>query len=186
MPRSKSAPPWARPPPFARNSDLLNVIVETVQGSRNKLKFDEDRGLFRLSNVLPAGEVFPFDFGFVPSTRAADGDPIDVLILNEGPTSPGCLIQCRVLGVIEARQKERDGRIHRNDRLIAVADVARRYARINALDGLGHHFLAELEHFFTTYVQLQGKVFMPSRRRGPRVARTLVEDAANKRRRDTR
>ena len=61
-------------------SGALNVIVETVQGSRNKLKFEPSTGSFVLSNVLPRGEVFPFDFGFVPGTLSPDGDPLDVLV----------------------------------------------------------------------------------------------------------
>src|SRR5881394_3501639 len=91
---------------FDPDSGELNAVIETPKGHRNKFKYDEKRGLFRLSGVLPAGAVFPFDFGFVPSTRGEDGDPLDVLVLMEEPAFCGCLISARLLGAIEARQKE--------------------------------------------------------------------------------
>src|SRR5215212_8024826 len=87
----------------------VNVVVETPQGSRNKYNFDERLGVFRLGGVLPAGAVFPFDFGFVPSTVGGDGDPLDVLVLMDEPAFPGCLVEARLLGVVEAVQTERDG-----------------------------------------------------------------------------
>src|SRR5919202_2577365 len=106
--------------PFDAASGEVNVIIETPKGSRNKFKYDEQRGLFKLSGVLPAGAVFPFDFGFVPSTRGEDGDPLDVLVLMDEPAFAGCLVPSRLIGVIEAEQTE-EGTTERNDRLIAVA-----------------------------------------------------------------
>ncbi|HUE17744.1 MAG TPA: inorganic diphosphatase [Planctomycetaceae bacterium] len=73
------------PTAFAENGKLINVIVETPRRCRNKFKYDEKLGLFRLNSVLPAGAAFPYDFGFVPRTKAADGDPIDVLLLMDEP-----------------------------------------------------------------------------------------------------
>lgn len=99
---------------------LVNVIIETPQGSRNKYKYDEKQKLFALSRVEPSGHVFPFDFGFVPGTAAGDGDPIDVLVITECPTFTGCLIRARLIGVIEAEQTS-NGNTERDDRLIAVA-----------------------------------------------------------------
>src|ERR671932_1198574 len=96
-------------PPFDADSGELQVLIETPKGSRNKFKFDEQLGRFRLSGVLPMGAVFPFDFGFVPATLAEDGDPLDVLVLMDEPAFPGCLIPSRLLGAIEAEQTERDG-----------------------------------------------------------------------------
>ena len=84
-------------------SGTLNVIIETPKGGRNKLKYDSVRGLFQLSKVLPRGTVFPFDFGSIPSTSAADGDPLDVLVLMEEPSFAGCLVPVRLIGVLEAK-----------------------------------------------------------------------------------
>src|SRR5579864_6077458 len=82
----------------------LNAIIETPRGSRNKYAFDDKSGLFGLKKILPAGMAFPFDFGFIPSTLAADGDPLDVLIVTEEELFPGCLVQARLLGALKCQQ----------------------------------------------------------------------------------
>ena len=104
------------------DSDLTNVVVDTPKGSRNKYKFDERDGQWRLSKVLPQGSYFPFDFGFVPSTQAEDGDPIDVLLIVDEPAFPGCVVPARLIGVLEAEQTEK-GQTIRNDRLVAVVET---------------------------------------------------------------
>ena len=76
--------------PFDRKTDALQVIIETPKGSRNKYAFDESQGIFLRKRVLPAGMAFPYDFGFVPRTRAEDGDPVDVLVLMDEPAFVGC------------------------------------------------------------------------------------------------
>jgi len=83
------------------DKQMLRVVVETPKGSRNKFAFDPDQHLFQLKKVLPTGMAFPYDFGFVPSTKAEDGDPIDVLVLMDEPAFPGCVLNCRPIGVIE-------------------------------------------------------------------------------------
>src|SRR5215470_8994897 len=82
----------------ARESDtgLVRVVVDTSKGSRNKYKYDETLGLYRLSKVLPLGITFPYDFGSIPSTRAEDGDPLDVLVLGEEALLPGFLVTVRL------------------------------------------------------------------------------------------
>src|SRR5262249_11212882 len=103
-------------------SGLVNVVIEAPRGSRNKYKYDERHGLFRLSKVLPLGACFPYDFGFIPSTRAEDGDPVDVLVLTEEPAFAGCVLPVRLLGVIEAEQTE-GGKTVRNDRLVGAVET---------------------------------------------------------------
>ena len=93
--------------PGVSAEDSVNVIIETPKGSRNKFKYDPDLRMFKLSKVLPEGMVFPYDFGFVPSTKGEDGDPVDVLVLADEPTFPGCLLECRLVGVLEAEQEEK-------------------------------------------------------------------------------
>ena len=97
----------------AFEGELLNAIIETPMGARNKFIYDEKLGLFRLKKVLPAGFVFPFHFGFVPSTWAEDDGPLDVLVLMEEPAFPGCLVPSRLLGAIEAEQTKL-GKVVRN------------------------------------------------------------------------
>src|SRR5689334_12872558 len=95
--------------PWTDEDKDLCVVVETPKGSRNKYEFDPERGIFKLKKVLPAGMSFPYDFGFVPRTLAEDGDPIDVLVLMDQPAFPGCVLTCRLIGVIEGETVKEDG-----------------------------------------------------------------------------
>jgi inorganic pyrophosphatase len=138
----------------------LNTIIETPKGSRNKYKYDDDRRLFVLHSVLSSGLVFPFDFGFIPSTLGEDGDPLDVLLLMDESASVGCLTPARLLGVIEAEQTE-DGETCRNDRLIAVNIHSHTHKAVRTLDALSRELLEEIEHFFISYTCMKDKEFKP-------------------------
>ena len=159
---------------------LLSVIIETPRGSRNKFDYDPALGLFKLGGVLPAGAVFPFDFGFVPSTTGGDGDPLDVLVLMDEAAFTGCYVEARLLGVIEAEQTERDGETTRNDRLIAVAAAARNHREVHSLAQLSENLLDDIEHFFVSYNEMKGKKFEPLGRFGTQRARRLVEEGARR------
>jgi inorganic pyrophosphatase len=171
--------PFADLPAFDPESGELNVIIETPKGSRNKFKYDEAHGLFKLGGVLPAGASFPFDFGYVPSTIGEDGDPLDVLVLMDEPAFAGCLVPARLLGVIEAEQTE-DGTTERNDRLIAVAADSRQHRDLRALDQVNANLLAEIEHFFVSYNAIKDKTFKPQGRFGPDRAKQLVDEGVTK------
>jgi inorganic pyrophosphatase len=166
--------------------DELNVVIETPKGSRNKFKYDEGLQLFRLSGVLPAGAVFPYDFGFVPSTLGGDGDPLDVLVLMDEPAFAGCLVRARPVAVIEAEQTERDGETTRNDRLIAVASESRLHRKVHVPEDLGAGLLDEIEHFFVSYNEIKGKRFQPLGRFGPERALKLVEEGVEQFRKSKR
>jgi inorganic pyrophosphatase len=165
---------------FDEDSGTLNVIIETPKGSRNKFDYDEERGLFVLGGVLPAGAVFPFDFGFLPSTTGGDGDPLDVLVLMDEPAFTGCLVPSRLLGVIEAEQTERDGKTTRNDRLIAVSAESHNLARVRSLGTLSESLLDEIEHFFVSYNQIKGKKFKPLGCFGPKSAARVIEEGGRR------
>ena len=169
--------------PYADGRDELHVIIETPKGSRNKFNYDEEHGLFKLGGVLPAGAVFPFDFGFIPSTVGGDGDPLDVLLLMDEPAFPGCLVPSRLIAVIEALQTERDGERTRNDRLIAVAADSHTHKGVRTLADLNDTLLDEIEHFFISYNEIKGKTFEPLGRFGPVKAARLIEEAAQQFRR---
>jgi inorganic pyrophosphatase len=96
------------------------AIIETPKGCRNKFDYDPEAKLFMLGGLLPEGMMFPFDFGFIPSTLGEDGDPLDILVLMDAPAHVGCLIEVRLIGVISAEQIE-DGDRETNDRLLGVA-----------------------------------------------------------------
>src|SRR6202030_2361459 len=119
---SKSLIDPTRLEPVRKKDGLLQVIVETPKGSRNKFSFDPEQEIFALKKVLPAGMVFPYDFGFLPKTIAPDGDPIDVLLLMDEPAFPGIAVRARLIGIIEGEQMDGKKRI-RNDRLVAVAEA---------------------------------------------------------------
>src|SRR3954470_22594865 len=125
-------------------NDSLMVVIETPKGSPNKLAFEPRYGTFVLKGVLPAGAVFPFDFGFVPSTRAEDGDPLDVLVLMDAPVFPGCVVPSRLVGVIEAEQTE-DGKTERNDRLLAVAANSATHRSIQDLRDLSPDLVTQID-----------------------------------------
>jgi len=177
MPPTNTANPIARLPRYDSASGALNIVIETPKGHRNKFKFDPERELFMLGGVLPAGAVFPFDFGFIPATKGGDGDPLDVLVLMDEPAFVGCLVPARLIGVIEADQTE-EGKTERNDRLIAVAADSRDMRDITDLAQLNDHLLTEIEHFFVSYNAVKGKEFKPRGRFGPDRASRVVEAAA--------
>lgn len=142
--------PWdrlvARPTP-----GLINVVVETPRGSRNKYKYDQNLGLFRLNRVLFAGASFPFDFGYIPSTRAGDGDPVDVLVLMDAPAFTGCLVIARPIGVLRATK---DGK--ENHRLIAVCTEDKTWAPMRDLSDVPRKLLREIEQFFSWILDVEG------------------------------
>lgn len=153
----------------------LTVVIETPKGSRNKYAYDEAVGAFRLKGFLPEGTSFPYDFGFIPSTKGEDGDPIDILLILDSPAFPGCLVTGRLIGAIQAEQREADGACARNDRLIGVAAHAKAHDHVRSLDDLPRPTVSEIEAFFEHYNRLHGTEFRPLGRCGPETARDLVE-----------
>jgi inorganic pyrophosphatase len=136
----------------------IQVIIETPKGSRNKYAFDPKQRVFTLKKVLPEGMVFPHDFGFIPSTEAEDGDPVDVLILMDQPAFPGCMVRARLIGVIEGEQSE-DGKSERNDRLLAVSETSHTHSDIKSISDLNQSLLDEIEKFFVNYHANDGTQF---------------------------
>jgi inorganic pyrophosphatase len=162
----------------ARESETgrLNVVVDTPKGSRNKYKYDEKAQVWRLSKMLPLGASFPFDFGFIPSTKGEDGDPVDVLVLNEEPAFAGCVLPAVLVGIIEAEQTEK-GKTVRNDRLIAVIETPLNPPPVHSLEEIGEQRLAEIEHFFVAYNEMEGRTFKVLRRRGAKEAEAKLNAA---------
>jgi inorganic pyrophosphatase len=170
--------------PTFRADGELNVVIEAPKGSRNKYAYDPEEALFVLKSVLPAGAIFPFDFGFIPSTLGEDGDPLDILVLMDEPAFPGCLVPSRLVGGIEAEQTERDGETVRNDRLIAVAAKSYTHRDVCSLDDLNANLIGEIEHFFASYNEIRGKRFQPVGRVGPEGALARIEEAIARRRKE--
>ena len=163
--------------PFDKGDDsTIHVVIETPKGCGNKYKFDPDLGSFVLSKVLPEGMTFPYDFGFVPSTESDDGDPIDVLLLMDQPAFPGCIIDSRLIGVIEGEQTE-DGKTERNDRLIAVANENRTYSDLKNIADMNEVLVRDIGEFFVNYHRLRGHRFKVLGSKGPKQAHRLLKKA---------
>lgn len=173
---SKTTHNPARLKPFEKKEDKsqVQVVIETPKGCRNKYALNPKTGLFELHKVLPEGMVFPYDFGFIPCTRADDGDPLDVLILMDAPAFPGCCVEVRLIGVFEGQEVE-DGKKERNDRLIAVANCSHTHCDLKELSDLNQNLLDEMSKFFENYQRVQGKKFKVIARKGSKVAMRLVK-----------
>jgi inorganic pyrophosphatase len=147
-----------RLPAFNGDEGVAHVIIETEKRSRNKFSYDEDLNIFRLKKVLPEGMSFPYDFGFIPSTLADDGDPLDVLVLMDEPGCTGCLVECRIIGAICGEQSK-DGEKVRNDRLVGVAVPSHTHSNLKEIRDLNPSLLREVENFFVNYHQQYGKKY---------------------------
>jgi len=162
--------------PIDKQEGILQVVIETPKGSRNKFAFDPEQHVFVLRKVLPAGMAFPYDFGFLPKTLAPDGDPLDVLLLMDEPAYPGVVVRSRLIGVIEGEQIDGQKK-NRNDRLLAVAEANHQYANIKTFHDLPRQFLQELEQSFVNYHKQEGKEYKLLGCKGTSEAMRLIQEA---------
>ena len=146
---------------MSKKKVTVDIVIETPKGCRNKFAYDEETKKFRLKKILPAGAVFPFDFGFIPDTKGEDGDPLDVLVIMDEPAYPGCIVECRIIGALKAKQTEKNREVEENDRLIAVSIVSNNYSDVIELKHVNKNTLDEIEHFFVSYNEQAGKKFEP-------------------------
>lgn len=172
--------PFNQLPPFG-DDGAVNVVVETAAGSRCKLKYDAAFDAFTPSRILPEGFVFPFDFGFVPGTLADDGDPLDILLVAEAGTAPGCVVPARLIGVLAAEQTGPQGGTGRNDRILAVPLVSREYATLRRLKDVSPALREQIAYFLTSYGVLDGKTVRITGQHGPKTAAKLIRQALEKR-----
>jgi inorganic pyrophosphatase len=156
----------------------INVVVESPRGSALKFKYDAGFGRIALSRPLPAGLVYPHDWGFVPGTRAPDGDPLDALIVWDQPSYPGVVIACRAIGVLKVEQTPAaTGRRERNDRVVMLPVKALRQDHIQSAFDLSERHRSELEAFFVAAVAFEEKTVRVLGWDGPAEARRLIDGA---------
>ncbi len=151
------------------NKCVCRAIIETPKGCRNKFDYDPDSGLFMLGGLLPEGMMFPFDFGFVPATLGEDGDPLDILVLMDAPAHVGCLMEVRIIGIIEAKQTQ-GGKTESNDRLLGVAIHSYDHEDLKSIHDISRTLLDQLEQFFISYNKQRGKKFKVTGTGGPKKA----------------
>lgn len=132
---------------------IVNAVVEIPYGSRIKYEIDHVTNLVRVDRVLYSPIHYPAEYGYIPHTLADDGDPLDILVLIQGATYPGVLIQARPIGML--RMQDDKGQ---DDKIMSVAINDPNYAHIQDLKDLNPHMLREIEHFFLTYKNLEEKV----------------------------
>jgi inorganic pyrophosphatase len=170
-------------PAFA-DGDVFHVVVESPRGSAVKLKYDADLGCMSISRPLASGLVYPCDWGFVPSTTAPDGDPVDAAVYWDVATYPGVVIPCRALALIQVEQNSAEGRGRvRNDRILAVPVDARRERGIRSANALPRRVRDELEHFFIAATAFEGKDPRILGWKGPKAAVDLVRSSLKKKKR---
>jgi len=141
----------------------ITAIVETPRGSAQKYDYDPKNKWFELSKIMPAGMVFPFDFGFIPNTKGEDGDPLDIIIISELKSFPGCVMKCRIIGAITAEQTEK-GETVRNDRFLAIPEVSQTFPKVKSIEDLPEDVVDQIEKFFMNYNELAEKQFKPLKR----------------------
>jgi inorganic pyrophosphatase len=134
----------------------ITVIVETPRHTAGKYVFDPGAQCYRLKKILPLGMYFPYDFGMIENTHAQDGDPADAIIITECITYPGVRILCRMIGALEAQQKEK-GKTIRTDRYIMVADDSLLFAHIKDIADFSRKHNEELKEFFINYARVEDK-----------------------------
>ncbi|MDB5005172.1 MAG: hypothetical protein JWQ34_3397 [Mucilaginibacter sp.] len=157
-----------------KTEKIVTAMIECPKGFNQKFDYEPKEKRFKLSKILPAGLTFPFDFGMIPGTKGEDGDPLDIIVVSEDATFPGCLIDCRIIGALQAEQTERNGETMSNDRFIGVSDVSQLFAEIQTLEQLPEAILNQLEAFFKNYNEQAGKAFQVTARLTARQAAKLL------------
>ena len=152
--------------------ELITAVIEIPQGGINKYEYDKTLGIFRLDRALYSPMHYPGDYGFIPGTLAEDHDPLDVLTLTQEASFTGCLIEVRPVGVLNMwDQNELDLKI------LAVPNRNPRYDEIHTMDQIFPHIRREMEHFFSIYKELEGKITEMRGWGGPKEARKAIVDA---------
>jgi inorganic pyrophosphatase len=133
----------------ARDGDgAVRVVVEAPRGCGVKLKYDPELGAFAYGRPLPVGLTYPFDWGFIPGTKAEDGDPLDALVISDVSSYPGVVIPCRLLAAVLVDQRNEKKKRERNDRLVLVPTAAERLQDLVRPDSLSERMREEIERFF--------------------------------------
>lgn len=149
--------------------EIVRTIVEIPKGSVNKYEYDGKLGIFRLDRSLYSPVHYPGDYGFIPGTLAEDNDPLDVLVLVSEPSFSGCLIEVRPVGVLNMVDSQEN-----DQKVIAVPTRDPRYDQVHTMDQVFAHVRRELEHFFTIYKELEGRITSTQGWGGPREARRCI------------
>ena len=128
----------------------FDVTIEIPKGQKNKYEVDHATGRIRLDRTLFTSTQYPADYGFIEDTLGQDGDPLDALVLVSEPTFPGCLIECRAIGMF--RMKDEAGG---DDKVLCVLAGDPRWEHIQDLGDVSQFDLDAIKHFFEHYKDLE-------------------------------
>ena len=148
MTQSHDPPRPDQPPPV---EDWVEAVIEIPRGSRNKYEYDHERGVYRLDRVLYSSVHYPTDYGFIADTLSGDGDPLDILVIVEEPTFPGCHVRARPIGTLDMHDEKGP-----DEKILAVPRDDPRFGGIARIGDLHEHWIKEIAAFFRTYKELQG------------------------------
>lgn len=152
--------------------EIVYAIVEIPKGSRNKYEYNKQDGVIMLDRVLYSSLHYPGDYGLIPHTFCEDGDPLDILVMINEPTFPGCVIEARPIGVFHM-----EDRGVADDKILAVPATDPIFGDYDDISDIPRHFLSEVGHFFQVYKDLEGARTNPGAWEGVEAARSEIERA---------
>jgi inorganic pyrophosphatase len=161
-----------------RTDGNVNTVVEAPRGCGAKITYNAELDVFEYGKALPLGTTYPYCWGFIPGTKAEDGDPLDVLVLTDAPSYPGVVIAARLIGVLILDEQGKNNKRERNDRLVAVpADAPRIADGVHTVEDLPKRLRREIEEFFLDTTLFTHKDARCLGWKGPKAAEKLVRKA---------
>ncbi|THU40411.1 inorganic diphosphatase [Niastella caeni] len=164
--------PWHGVPPGDQAPRIVNAVIEIPQGSRAKYEIDKDSGLLKLDRVIYSSFYYPCNYGFIPQTYGDDKDPLDILVITSQPVQALCLMQAKVIGVMQMIDSG-----DADDKIIAVAANDPSVNHYNNIEEIPPHFFEELRHFFEEYKRLENKSVTVNEFGDKATALLIIEDA---------
>lgn len=164
--------PWHGVPPGDQAPRIVNAVIEIPQGSRAKYEIDKDSGLLKLDRIIYSSFYYPCNYGFIPQTYGDDKDPLDILVITSQPVQALCLMQAKVIGVMQMIDSG-----DADDKIIAVAANDPSVNHYNNIEEIPPHFFDELRHFFEEYKKLENKTVTVNEFGDKATALTVIEDA---------
>ncbi len=164
--------PWHQVALYPESPDIVPAIIEVPKGSQIKYELDKDSGLVKVDRILYSAVHYPANYGFIPQTYCEDNDPLDILVLGQGPVCPLCIVRARPIGVMKMVDNG-----EADDKIIAIHEDDPEYNCYTHIDQLPPHILKTLRRFFEDYKLLEQKEVKIERFLGPNEAKQLLKEA---------
>jgi inorganic pyrophosphatase len=164
--------PWHGVPPGDQAPRIVNAVIEIPQGSRAKYEIDKESGLLKLDRIIYSSFYYPCNYGFIPQTYGDDKDPLDILVITSLPVQAMCLMQAKVIGVMQMIDSG-----DADDKIIAVAQNDPSVNHYNNIEEIPPHFFEELRHFFEEYKKLENKTVTVNEFGDKSMALAIIEDS---------